>query len=344
MAQDFITLLGKLHDNSLMNLTDTPSTDLVVDDKRKITPAPSFDSTIAYEGDINSRVIILQLPKTYARHDLTLCQNKELKWKNLSSGAEGVSTLKEETTVGSSMGLWEWEVPSEACTRAGNIEIFITFYDKDESDGTIAFAWNTASYSDLKVEKTMSSVSANYPARDEILLVDEEAHHIIAPVGYNNVVCNYGDKGVSEVYFAINRYFGKDSSLDIFADGTDVFIVVVMNELIGVDRENITKQLYSTELSGRKNEGMVLLTWKVPVGLTAGNGGPGTFKIALGIQDSTHRWCSNTYDKLEVGHSLFEYHPDGEPEEWGLTTDFVEKVLEDYFNNGMVVFDPDYQA
>jgi hypothetical protein len=266
-----------------------------------------------------------------------------LKWKNLNSGVEGVSTLKEETAVGASEGLWEWEVPAEACAQAGNIEIFITFYDKDESDGTIAFAWNTASYSDLKVEKTMSSVSADYPARDEILLVDEEAHHIIAPVGYNNIVCNYGDKGVSEVYFAINRYFGKNSDLDVFADGTEVFVVVVMNELIGVDSENITKQLYSTEISGRKNEGMVLLTWKVPVGLTAGNGGPGPFKIALGIKNDTHRWCSNTYDKLEVGHSLFEYHPDGEPEEWGLTTDFVEKVLEDYFNNGMVVFNPDYE-
>ena len=345
MPASFDELLGSLHENANMAVTDAPNAELIVGSNRKITAVADFDTTIAYEGDINSKTIYIQIPRYSARHELSSCSNKELKWKNLSSGLEGISKLEPEPVNGVFLDATEvtyvWDVPAELTAQAGNIEISIVFYDM--VDNLVGFAWNTASYTGLKVEKTMSTVGAKLPARDEILLVDEDAHNIIAPVGYNNTVCNYGDKGVSEVYFALDRYFGKDHSLDVMDDNTEVFVVVVMNELIGLDKDNITKQLYTPELSDRTREGMVLISWKVPVGLTAGNGGPGKFKVALGIQDANHRWCSNTYDKLTVGHSLFEYNPDGEPEPWGLTTDFVEGVIDNYFNNGMIVFDPDPQ-
>jgi hypothetical protein len=225
------------------------------------------------------------------------------------------------------------------CANAGSIEISISFYDKTE--GKIAFAWNTASYSGLKVEATMSSVGTNMPALDDVLLIDEETHNILSPNGYNNTICNYGDKGTVDVYFIVNRYLGRNHGLDILGAECQAFVVVVMNNKAGCDNTNITTIPYSYEISGRQNEGMVLITWHVPAGITAGTAGPNTMKIAVGFDDGTHRWVSNTYEKLAVGHSLFEVQ-EGEPgAEWGLTDDYIEQVIENYFNNGMVVFDPE---
>lgn len=334
---NFDTLLKSLHDDGQGEDTDmivgSATANLKVDAKRQFSVVGDFDTIIGYEGDINSQIIVIELPEVHAGHQLSSCANKELKWKNLSNGAEGVSSLTKKT--GSST-LYEWEVPSDLMAAAGNIEIYISFYDK--SDNRVAFAWNTASYSGLSIGKTMSSVGSYYPARDEILVIDEETHNILAPVGYNNTICNYGDKGTVQVYFVVNRYLGRGQTIDVYNDDTSAFVIIAMNELSGLD-QTIEKELYSAEIEGRTNEGLVLLKWAVPAGITAGSGGPNVMQIAVGFNNGTQRWVSNTYKSLEVGHSLFEYQADGEPEEWGLTTDFVEKVLEDYFNKGTVVFE-----
>jgi hypothetical protein len=240
------------------------------------------------------------------------CGHKELKWKNLSNGAEGISALvvknsepkndepKDDEPKDDEPTLYEWRVPADIMAAAGTIEIYISFYDTvgTEPNTQIAFAWNTASYSGLSIGKTMSSVSSYYPARDEILLVDEETRNIIAPPGYNNTICNYGDLGVSEVYFIVNRYLGKNHKLDVLNEKTKTNIVVGINGKKGIDSgSNITKNLYSVNSGSDNYEGMVLLKWSVPPGVTGGVG-PGQLEIAVYIYNNEARWVSNAYNGL----------------------------------------------
>lgn len=330
---NFDSLLRNLHndieDEDTDMITSSLTADLIVNTKRQFSAADGFDTIIGYEGDINSQIIVIELPETHAGHKLSLCAHKELKWKNLSNGAEGTSTL---TTKPDSSTLYEWEVPADIMAAAGNIEIYISFYDKVdiESKTQIAFAWNTASYSGLSIGKTMSSVGSHYPARDEILLVDEETRNIVAPPGYNNTICNYGDLGMSEVYFIINRYLGKNHSLDVLNANPCIFASI--NGKKGIDSSNITTELYSVDLDSANYEGMVLLKWKVPPGITGGVG-PGQLQIAVHISTEQARWTSNAYNGLQIGHSVFEYQGEEAPEEWNLTTDFVKEIIEDYITN-----------
>jgi hypothetical protein len=261
-----------------------------------------------------------------------------LRWKNLANGAEGVSILHPVSGGATGRALYVWEVPSDACANAGWVEVSISFYDKEED--RLAFSWNTASYSDLKVEKTMSSVGINMPALDDILLIDEETRSIIAPAGYNNTICNYGDIGVAEIYFLVNSYLGKNHGLNVLDKDCTVSICVKMNGMTEIEADNITVVPYSAEIVGRKNEGMALITWHIPSGITAGKGGPNNLEISIGFKQNGQRWYSNSYNKLNVGHSLFEYKGEELEEEWGLTENFVKEIIEDYFESGLTVFDP----
>ena len=98
MAQSFDELLGTLHSQLSDTVDNNYSTNiLVVNEKRQFNPA-GMDTFIAYEGDINSQIITIKCPKKHENHDLSGCEFKELKWKNLSSGVEGVSKLKMVTS------------------------------------------------------------------------------------------------------------------------------------------------------------------------------------------------------------------------------------------------------
>ena len=348
MVKSFDNLLTSLGHVNARDAEGVNSYDLSIDEKRQFKPADGFNTTIAFEGDINSIELVIDMPAMHARHELAKCQHKELKWKNLANSAEGVSTLNFVSGGAAGRALYIWEVPSEICANAGAIEISISFYDRDEETGSLAFAWNTAPYSGLKVEKTMSSVGVNMPALGDILLVDEETHNIIAPAGYNNIICNYGDIGTAEIYFLMNRYLGKREAIDVMDAHTDVRIAVTMNGKYGLDslkegHGNITLRPYSAEIAGRKNEGMVLIAWKVPAGITAGTLGPNSLTIALQVAETSEtkkdRWTSNTYSSLKVGPSIFGYKA-GETEEWDLTNDFVKTVIDDYLSAGGILFDP----
>jgi hypothetical protein len=52
-----------------------------------------FNLIIAYTGDVNSQLVSFEFPRYHEEHDLSLCLNQKLKWKNIKSGAEGVSNL-----------------------------------------------------------------------------------------------------------------------------------------------------------------------------------------------------------------------------------------------------------
>lgn len=339
MATDFSKLIGDLHDNAVLTDSVSDDTILIVDNKRQITAGKSFDTVVAYEGDINSQIVTIKINRTYDAHDLSMCTYKELRWKNLGSGVEGVSNLIVDNTNTSTDFLYlNWEVPSDACTQAGTLEISLTFYDK--SGEYIAFAWNTAKYSGLSVGKTTESVNFAFPPKDEILMIDKDTKNIIAPVGYNNTICTYGDIGIVEVYFLINRYLGKRNDLDVFAEDTTITIYVIMNEQRGLDDDTnrITKQLYTEEITERNKEGLILISWKVPAGITAGSNGPTSLSIMIGIEQGDKKWFSNTYSQLKVGANLFGAEL-GNPKDWGLLEEQVSQAIEEYFNKNNFIIE-----
>ena len=91
---NFDTLLNSLHgDKGSSAIIGSTSANLVVNTKRQFSAVEGFDTIIGYEGDINSLIIVIELPEEQAGHKLSICENKELKWKNLANGAEGSSNL-----------------------------------------------------------------------------------------------------------------------------------------------------------------------------------------------------------------------------------------------------------
>lgn len=341
----FEDLMNEIH-SQLSDTTDYSTNILEVNEKRIFNPI-EMDTIIAYEGDINSQIITIKCPKTQDNHDLSGCAFKELKWKNLSSGVEGISKLKVVETQADKFYV-TWEVPSDLCTQAGTIEISIQLYDK--KDETVIFAWNTASYSGLSVAKSMDSVGFEFPAKNEILFIDKDTKNIVAPQGYNNVICNYGDVGVANVYFLINRYLGKNHDFDVYNDAKVVIYAiinghrtkaVVVNPLI--EETNINKRLYTTEFSDRNKEGLVLLNWQVPAEITAGEYGAHDLQISLEFSKRIgntieKRWFSNTYSGLKIGQSMIEIET--EPGSTVINEDMIHEIIDGYFIVNDIVWDP----
>lgn len=342
---NFDNLLSNLHNMSALTDGATDNTEmLIINEKRQITFGKNFDPVIAYEGDINSQVITIESIRYWDGHDLSLCTFKELKWKNKVSGNEGVSKLS-VSEENEEKVYFKWEVPSDACTQAGTLEISITLYDK--SNNYVVFSWNTALFSGLSIGKSIESVNFDFPPKDEILIIDKDTKAIVSPVGYNNTICNYGDVGVTEVYFSISRYLGKNRDIDIMNENTIATIYITLNGMNGTNSEvtpegeptgYITKKLYTEELDNRLKEGLVLLTWMPPAGVTAGPGGPNTLSIAIGFESDNKKWFSNIYSKLTIGNNMFA--TSGEPGEpgakWIMSEDYVKSVINNEYINGAI--------
>lgn len=339
--KDFSSLISGLHSNAtLVDEVDT-SGYIEINSKRQFIESENFDTIIAYEGDINSQIITFKCIRYHDMHDLSACAHKIIKWKNLTSGAEGKSdlTLKEISEQTFTM---EWEVPSDVCTSAGILEISVSLYDTNEK--YIVFSWNTASYNRLTIGGSMEKVGINLPAKDEILVIDKDTKNIIAPPGYNNIVGYYGELGVNEVYFLVNRYIGKKNEIDVLDEKTYIRIYVTMAGYMGSDgseREGseFSRQLYTEEIDNRNKEGLVLLTWKLPAGITNGVGKATNFEITVSFYRKdgnveTSRWFSNIYPNLRIGNSVLSIPiSPGSAENWDLFEDIVAEAINEYFNN-----------
>jgi hypothetical protein len=113
------------------------------------------------------------------------------------------------------------------------------------------------------------------------LALDEETHNIIAPTGYNNIVGNFGEAGVSNVYFLVNRYLGKNKNIDVMTAEATLYIIIP--NIMAIKTVIANKELYSAEIEGH-NEGLVLLTWQVPTQITSNaHTYVGKFDIAIGF-------------------------------------------------------------
>ena len=241
-----------------------------------------------------------------------------------------------------------WELPAEACTQAGSIEISITIYDKqDVENGHVVFSWNTSNYTGLSIGQSMATIGTDFPPKDEILMIDSDTKNIIAPVGYNNIVGYYGEIGVSEVNFLINRYVGKKKEIDVMNENTHIRIYVIMAGYMGSDSTethpgNFKLREYTVE-SRETNDGLVLLTWKLPAGITNGPGKATNFEITVsfyqteivgGIEVDTVRWFSNVYSNLRIGDSVLSAPINPEPgTDWDIFEDIVVQAISQYFTN-----------
>ena len=328
----FDELLSDLHNDSY--LQDDYSSDenvIQITGQRQFTPGSKFNTIIAYEGDINSQLITFKCPRLHDKHDLSACENKELKWRNLTSGIEGTARLKTIPPENQEYFYVQWEVPSDACVQAGVLDISISFYDK--IDGYIVFSWNTANYNGLSVGKSIETVGFTFPAKDEILTIDNETRQIIAPAGYNNIVCNCGDVGVASVYFLINRYLGRKKDLDV--NSANISIYVKTQETTALFTENIEKRLYTEEIFDRNKEGIVLIEWKIPEEISVNQSLTEGFEIALGFTQDGKTWHSNSYTLLKIGNSVYGENI-GE-----LIGDrsVIYQLIDQYFNDYNVIFD-----
>lgn len=305
---NFDNILASLHDFSAL-VDEQSNTPIVITSRRTYEVPQNYDLVLGYAGDVNSQIVTFQLPKTHESHNLFLCANKKLKWKNLASGAEGVSNLIAEE--GEETWTAAWEVPSEIMTMAGQVEIAISLYDFDNNE-KIAFAWNTPSYKGFSIGEGFIKVADvmendEIPSKDEILIVDTEARNIIAPVGYNTIVCSYGDIGIAKVFFEINQYI---RGINLMDEATKVYVNVVYLTKTAEPFEitNIKPMFASID---NKKSNKVLLIWDVPMALTNNaDGYVGTFSISLKAEvrneskEIIKRWSTSSFNKLTIGPSV----------------------------------------
>lgn len=341
---NFQGLIDSLH-SGVSDTIDEAKNIIEINEKRQFVPK-DFDTVIAYEGDINCQIITFKNIRYFDAHDLSACQNHEIRWKNLTSGIEGTSKLSiaaEYVTETSFCAAWE--VPPELCTQAGTIEISIAYYDKDGE--VVVFSWNTGNYTGLSVGKSMDSVGFQFPAKNEILVISKESKSIVAPVGYNNILCNFGDVGIANVYFLVDRYLGKNNDLDTYNSKISIYIIINGHRLKEVSESTptrITRQLYTSEIAEREKDGLVFIKWEVPSNITANESyGSGKIQIAIEFQEVdkdgtiTKRWFSNPYSNLEINKSILEISI--VPGEGATTEDVIYNIIDNYFEVNDIVFE-----
>lgn len=303
----FDEMINSLHQgNSVVDdgLSE-PKGIITINDKRQFMPSTNFNPVIGYEGDVNSQIITFDLPATIEGHDLTKCGNKIIKWSNLQNGLEGRSKLEPVDEVIEGRQYLQWRVEPDVFAKAGTIQITISFYDKDSS-GKVAFQWNTASFSGLSVAATDQGVGFFEPAENEVLFISEETRRIIAPQGYNNVVGNYGDIGVSNVYFRTKR---KVRGIDLLDNNTVTKIRCNLNGDVVVYELEVTP--YSTQID--ETDGLVNIIWKIPSEITANDqnyAGPFSIEVDFETKNQEKVWRTSTYNGLIIGSDVFQIAED----------------------------------
>lgn len=305
----FDDVLATLHDNAGDARLNDNDAVIRITDRRTFDVPQDYNTILGYAGDINSQVVTFELPEKHEEHNLLACSNKILNWKNLASNVEGTSTL---LAVGASEDstLYKWEVPPEAMTQAGKLEIAISLYDT--KNGNIAFSWNTPPYSGFSIGASFVHIGSAWtegdkgykmPAKNEILNVDIEGRQIIAPAGYNKIICNYGDIGTSKVFFVVNKFI---RGIDIFDEAAAVYVNVAFSTDT-TDWRLIDK---TAIMSYSDNGNKAVICWDIPSDITNNNQKyVGNISISLKFEKTengqiTQRWVSSSFTQLSIGPSL----------------------------------------
>lgn len=349
---NFDEILEELHDNA--TLTDQAESCVIVDNKRNFIIPEGYDTVLAYSGDVNSQIVTFQIPKFHEGHDLSKCEYKKLKWKNLTSGFEGSSDLIVVTSDNpetENTQILKWNVPPEAFTHAGVLEVSISLYDLSGPEGSekIAFSWNTPSSTAFSVGLSFQDVNPGLdsyiPAKNEILFINEN-RQIVAPKGYNGTIVNYGDIGTGKVYFQVKKNF---DGIQLDHEATDIKVLIKFNGITISDE---------IPLSDRKSsfihtieQDLIYLIWKLPPELTNNSElfyGP--FTISLVFSNGTLKRSTSPFSSLSIGEGLIDdldeatTRPDFEE---AVKDAFMEKsygfrITEyDSINKVITLYDPD---
>lgn len=277
----FDKMLARLHEGG-KELKDAEQY-IEINNKRQFIVPPEFDTTIAYEGDVNSQIITFMCPISWENHDLSKCAHKKILWVNKASGVEGINTLSSELYTKESIDangqvtetnlqLLKWTVPPEVFAQSGTIELSISLYDLD--GGSLAFAWNTATFSQLQVGSTMQEVGLTdvntqatgrrSPARNEILTIDLDHRNILVPSGYNYMIANYGEVGMATVHFQVNRYY---KNFDVSEAKIKIYVSLAEN-LHQYTIYTNSEQRYFVFAEGSNGDGTIQFDWIVPPEIT----------------------------------------------------------------------------
>ena len=328
---NFEEILKQIHQNVEDNVPAIQEEDgfIVIEKNRTFSLPKDFNTTIAYEGDVNSQIVTFICPKIVEGHDLSNCQEKRLRWKNNSSGNEG-STKLSYILEGEDKMLLRWNAPPEAFTKSGILEISISIFDL--IDGKLAYSWNTSSLKVLKVGETLNSVGYKIdqerddyiPAKNEILTINTSTRAINAPSSYNHMFCNYGDVGTSVIFFQINRYI---RGIDLLDSGTVFNIYWKLDKKSNIESSlsSPLTSLYAVEIDNRDSEGLVNIIWKPSRVITENSlRYSGNIIIQLEIVSSDGRvWRTSPYNKLTIGASEFSINVNTLPGEEGTLKGYI---------------------
>jgi hypothetical protein len=246
---------------------------------------------------VNSQIVSFVVPSEHEGHHLSDCDNKKVRWTNLGSKIEGVSSLQFDSTTNT----YKWEIPPEAFSKAGTLEFAITFYDM--ADGKTAFSWNTPSCNELRIGETMTNVSADssFPAPNEILLIDEDTKNIVAPTGYNPIICQLGDINTSTVYFLI-----KECVKGINTKTANLKIRVQIGSKVYDHDGTYTRSDYTAS----ENTQPTLIKWEPSPNITKNDQNhTGRFTIELIFSQTeegkVREWRTTSFTTLQIGKSTY---------------------------------------
>ena len=306
----FDDILNSLHSNAILSddeMKDVANLRPIIITSRRAFEVPNdYNLVLGCAGDVNSQIVTFRLPKYHEGHNLSQCDKRKIKWKNLTSGAEGDSDLVPKTTTAAETWDVTWEVPPALMTAAGSIEVAITIYDIVEEDQLIGFSWNTPSYKGFSISESFNNVGEDWtdsylPPKNEILNIDIDTRQIILPVGYNPVVCNFGEIGMSTLYFEINRYL---KNIDLKEDA-NIYVSVSFGDDGSADyripADNINF-LFKSNIGNSTEK--LLLKWDIPEDITNNEFYyTGVFTIAIKVVSEGKRWITSTLSRLTIGPS-----------------------------------------
>lgn len=288
---NFDEMLEKIHESIIED--DEKDMPIEITSNRTFKVPDEYNTILGYVGDANSQIVTFKIPLKHENHNLSECENKRLYWKNLSNEKVGFSNLEilEKTT---DYFLLQWLVPQEIFTSSGQIEISISLYDLEGN--TKVFSWNTTTAAIFSI----GSNSQNIIPENLILKIDEKTRNIVAPVGYNKVIANVGDQGITRLYFQVNKNI---CGIDVSDSSSEKYILYNQNY------EVRTKPLY---ILSQYSKDQVILYWDVVNELINQNV---TFNIAIALSSSEgevpKRWISNPFSGLTIGTTLIWPEPEG---------------------------------
>jgi hypothetical protein len=321
MATNFDAVLEQLstHEGSV-TIMDSDET-IEITSQREFKAPSNYNFTLGYVGDVNSQIVTFKFPLAHEGHSLEKCAKKKLNWKNKKSGAEGSSNL---IVLDSSENGWraKWEVPPEAMTMAGIVEIGVSISDVvvDNNKEKVVFSWNTPSFNKFMVEESFNQTADVYdpnnvalPARNEILVVDVDNRSIVAPSGWSPTVCCYGDIGVSKLFFEVNRYVRGMDLLNAWSEGsqgTEISIgAAFLTDTAQDFKTSSVRSIYETIESKKSNK--VLVSWDIPSAISNNEQKYiGDFVIYFKVEEKdveakvVKRWTTQAFSNLKIGTSL----------------------------------------